>query len=236
MTSIGADGAPGALLRLLAWLSPAFPVGAFAYSHGIETAVEDGLVENALDLEGWIGAIVSGGSIFTDGVLLAHAWRAERQGDDGALAGLVARADALRGTAEAALESACQGRAFLTAVDAGWPHPRLAEFRGLLENDGREPAYAVAVGVAAALSGVPVEGAVAAFLHAAGANLVSAGVRLIPLGQRAGVQVLAALEPVIAATAAEALATGLEDLGTATWRVDLAMARHETQHVRLFRS
>lgn len=221
---------PGALLRLLSWLSPSFPVGAFAYSHGIETAVDSGLIRSAADLEGWIGAIITDGAGFADAVFLCHAWRAAACGDGACLQRVQAFAAAFRGSTEAALESSAQGRAFLAALAAGWPE---LEVKG---EAGTEPAYPCVVGAAAGLSGIALPHTAVAFLHAFAANLISAGVRLIPLGQSEGVRILAALAPVTARGAAAALATDLDDLGTATLRVDLTMARHETQHVRLFRS
>ena len=224
------EAAPDALLRLLSWLSPAFPVGAFAYSHGIETAVDAGLIRSAADLEGWIGAIVTQGAGFTDAVFLCHAWRAAASGDGESLRRVQSYAAAFRGSAEAALESSAQGRAFLTALAAGWPELAI---RG---EAGTEPAYACVIGAAAGLSGIPLPHTALAFLHAFSANLISAGVRLIPLGQRDGVRILAALAPVIQATTTRVVATDLDDLGTATLRVDWTMARHETQYVRLFRS
>lgn len=225
-----AEAAACALLRLLSWLSPAFPVGAFAYSHGIETAVDTGLIRGAADLEGLIGAIATRGAGFTDAVLVCHAWRAAASGDSEGLRRVQSYAAAFRGSAEAALESSAQGRAFLAALAAGWPE------LAVQSEDGTEPAYACVIGAAAGVGGIPLADTAVAFLHAFSANLVSAGVRLVPLGQRDGVRILAALAPVIARAAAAALGTGLDDLGTATARVDWTMARHETQHVRLFRS
>ena len=224
------EAVPDALLRLLSWLSPSFPVGAFAYSHGIEAALDAGLIRTAADLEGWIGAIITHGAGFADAVFLCHAWRAAACGDGEALTAVSASAAAFRGSAEAALESSAQGRAFLAALAAGWPD------LAVRSEAGTEPAYACVVGAAAGLGGIPLPDTALAFLHAFATNLISAGVRLIPLGQREGVRILAALAPVTARAAAAALGTGLDDLGTATLRVDLTMARHETQHVRLFRS
>lgn len=224
------EAAPDALLRLLSWLSPAFPVGAFAYSHGIETAVDTGLIRSAADLEGWIGAIIAHGAGFADAVFLCHAWRAAASGDGESLRRVQSCAAAFRGSAEAALENSAQGRAFLIALAAGWPE------LAVQSEAETEPAYACVVGAAAGLSGIPQAATALAFLHAVATNLISAGVRLIPLGQNEGVRTLAALAPVTARAAAAALGTGLDDLGTATVRVDLTMARHETQHVRLFRS
>jgi urease accessory protein len=224
------EAAPDALLRLLSWLSPALPIGAFAYSHGIETAVDAGLIRSAADLESWIGAIITHGAGFADAVFVCQAWRAAARGDGEALKAVNVFAAAFRGSAEAALESSAQGRAFLAALAAGWPDLFLQS------ETGTEPAYASVVGAAAALGGIPQPDTAVAFLHSVATNLISAGVRLIPLGQREGVRILAALAPLTARAAAAAVATDLDDLGTATVRVDWTMARHETQHVRLFRS
>ena len=226
----------GGLCRLLTWLSPSFPVGAFSYSHGIEFAVEAGLVTTADDLRGWIETVLRYGSGRMDAILLAHAWQAERE-EDRVLAIAVAEwADACRGTAELGLERRAQGRAFLDAIDAAAPHPRLADHRALLATIDRPPAYACVVGVAAAVHGIALAPTAIAHLQAFTANLVSAGVRLIPLGQRAGLSVLAALEPAVIAVAATAPGCTLDDITTATWIADWASAGHETQYTRLFRS
>jgi len=229
-----ADGQ--ALLRLMTWLSPAFPVGGFSYSHGIEYALEAGLVRDADALRDWIEGVLRFGAGRNDAILLGCAWRAEAARDDERLADVLAWADAFRGTAELALESAAQGRAFLAAVRAAWPHPRLDALASPAADCARPPAYPVAVGVACAVAGIGEAAARLAFLHAFAANLVSAGVRLIPLGQSDGLRVLAALEPVVREVSAEAAGLDLSDLGAAAWMADWCSARHETQYTRLFRS
>ncbi|MEI8152135.1 MAG: urease accessory UreF family protein, partial [Hyphomicrobiales bacterium] len=98
------------------------------------------------------------------------------------------------------------------------------------------PAYPVAVGVAAAGHGISLEPALHAFLHAVTANLISAGVRLVPLGQSDGQRLLAALESVVKAAAQRALVTSLDEVGSAALRADLVSQLHETQYTRLFRS
>lgn len=224
------------LCRLLTWLSPSFPVGAFSYSHGIESAVDGGLVTTADDLHAWIEAILHHGSGRMDAILLAHAWRAESEEDRQRAITVAEWADACRGTAELALESRAQGQAFLDALDAAAPHRRFAEYRAMLAAIDRPPAYACVVGIAAAIHGIALAPTATAFLHAFAANLVSAGVRLIPLGQRAGLAILAALEPAVIAVATAAPGCALDDMATATWVADWASARHETQYTRLFRS
>lgn len=224
------------LCRLLTWLSPAFPVGAYSYSHGLEFAVETGLVTTAESLRHWIDEVLCHGSGRADAILLAEAWRAEQETDRARATAAAELADACRGTAELALESRAQGKAFLDAIDAGWPHPSLAAYRSFLSNLDRPPAYPCAVGVAAAAINVALLPTLIAYLQALAANLVSAGVRLIPLGQRAGLGVLAGLEPSIIAVATATPNRSLDDVATSTWMVDWSSACHETQHTRLFRS
>jgi len=214
----------------VAWLSPAYPVGAYSYSSGIEWAVEVGDVRNHEALKQWLAAMVEGAG-FCDGVFFVHAWRAVADGDDRLLRAVSALAAAFAPSRERYLETTAQGRAFVETTRAAWP---CAALDRLLQSD--PVAYPIAVGVAVAGHGIPLEPALHAYLHALAANWISAGVRLIPLGQTDGQRVLAALEGVIAATATRALTTPLEEAGSATFRADLASMRHETQYTRLFRS
>ena len=220
------------LLRLLTWASPAFPTGAFSYSHGVEFAVEAGLVGNAAELQDWIGWIARHGALHADAVLLAHAYRAAETGDDGALDEIAALAAAMRGTAEMALESMQQGASFFDTAQAVWPNERMAAF---LKRNGAKPALPIAVALACT-GAIPLEETLAAYLHAAVANLVSAGVRLIPLGQTDGQRSIVALERVVTESVGRALATSLDDLASAAPMVDWTSMRHETQYTRLFRS
>jgi urease accessory protein len=231
-TELGA----AALYRLMAWLSPGFPVGGYSYSHGIEYAVEAGLVTDGPALEAWIGEILCRGAGLIDAGLLAAAFRAAQAEDHGALVAVAERAQAWRSTAETALESEAQGAAFLAAVAAGWPDPgRDAAVAGLREA-GIAPAYAVAVGLAGACAKLPAEALARAHLQAFAASLVSAGVKLVPLGQSEGVRITAALEPAVERAAALAQGTDLEDLGTSAWMTEWTSMRHERQYTRLFRS
>jgi len=224
------------LYRLMTWLSPTFPVGAFAYSHGLEYAVETEAVKDAASLTDWVGGILSFGAGRVDASLFRAGWEAIQADDDERLAWVVERADVLRGTAEMALESSAQGRAFLETLLRAWPHPRLARWYDDLVFQGREPAYGVAVAVACALTGVPLRAALLAYLNAFAANLVSAGVRLVPLGQTDGQRTLAALEADISAAVDAALGRDPDDLGSAALTVDWMSIQHETQYTRLFRS
>jgi urease accessory protein len=222
-----------ALYRLMAWLSPAYPVGAFSYSSGLEWAVEAGDIADAATLGRWLAAVIGQGSGFGDAVLFVDAHRAAAAGDDAALRAVAQFAVALVPSKERFLETTAQGRAFLDATRAAWPCAALER----LAASGEGPfAYPVAVAAAAAGHGIALEPAVAAFLQAIAANLVSACVLLVPLGQTDGQRVLAALEQPIAIAAARALATPLDELGGAVFRADIASMRHETQYTRLFRS
>lgn len=220
----------GALYRLLAWTSPAYPIGAYTYSHGIEYAVEEGLVRDRDTLTDWIGWILRHGAGFLDAVLFAESYRAT--GDDVRLAELTELGRALRGSAETALESRQQGMSFLSITRAAWPDPRLD---AAAKHLGDEVPLAIAVALAAA-GRVALEPALTGYLHAFGANLVSAGVRLVPLGQTDGQRTLAALEPIVRDTVVAALATPIEEAGSAAPMVDWTSMRHETQYTRLFRS
>jgi urease accessory protein len=226
----------GALYRLMAWLSPSFPVGAFSYSHALEAAVEEKFVTDRASLEAWVGAIVEQGAGRSDAGLFCAAWRAVSADDETAFLDTAELAAALRGTSELALESAGPGAAFLSTVRAAWLDLGIAPWADRLEKAGIAPSYCVAVALAASLAEIPLAASLTAYLHAFAANLVSAGVRLIPLGQTDGQRVIAALAPRIAAAAEVALTRPLEDLGSAAPMVDLLSMRHETQYTRLFRS
>src|SRR6266540_1815530 len=189
--------APSALYRLMAWLSPSYPVGAFSYSGGLEWAVEAGDVTDAESLQRWLAVVIGAGGGFCDAVFLVHSYRAVAADEDAALRAVAELGAAFAPSKERHLESTAQGRAFFDATRAAWP---CAALDRLIAGWDGPIAYPVAVGVAAAGHGVPVEPGLAAYLQAVAANLVSAGVRLIPLGQTDGQRVVAALEAVVAAT------------------------------------
>ena len=222
-----------ALYRLMTWLSPAFPVGAFSYSSGIEWAVEAGDITDAASLRGWLAAMLADGSGFCDGVFLAQAHRAATANDDAALREIAELAAAFVPSRERQLETSSQGRAFIDIARAAWTCDGLDE---LISACGGAIIYPVAVGIVSAAHKIPLAPAMHAFLHALVSNWISAGARLVPLGQTDSQRILAALEPVVVATAARALQATLDDLGSATFRADLASLRHETQYTRLFRS
>jgi urease accessory protein len=221
MTTIMNDAT--ATMRLLTWLSPAFPTGAYAYSHGLEWAVETHDIRDGDTLRVWLGDVIEHGTARTDTILLRHAHRAAN--DPGTLGEIVALALATAAGRERYDEALAQGRAFLRAA-AGWGVPDLPE----------DTPYAVAVGAMAGAHGIDEDTATGAYLQTVVSNLISAAVRLVPLGQTTGLRTLAALEPLILRTAAATNQATLDDLGGCALRSDLAAMRHETQYTRLFRS
>lgn len=222
-----------ALYRLMTWLSPAFPVGAFSYSSGIEWAVEAGDIHDRATFEQWLAALLTHGAGFCDAVFAAHAFRAAAAQDFSALAGIAELAAAFVPTKERQLETSTQGRAFIEIATAAWHSPPLA---ASIEACNGPIVYPIAVGIVAAAHGVPRAPTVHAFLHAVVSNWISAGARLIPLGQTDSQRLLVSLESDVAATARRALTASLDDLASATFRADLASMHHETQYTRLFRS
>lgn len=214
------------LLRLLTWLSPAFPVGAFVWSGGLERAVHDRFVRDAAGLEQWIDTALARGAGWNDAVLLAEAWRECE--NDAALDGVSELAAALAGSRQRHQETLALGEAFLAAA-VHWAEPFTGDAR-------RKIAYPVAVGAVAGRTGVALDDVLAGYLHAAASQLVSVGLRLGVCGQKQGVALLAGLEAPILALAAKAAGSTLDDLGSATVRAEIETMRHETQYSRLFRS
>ena len=232
-----------ALYRLLAWSSPGYPTGAFSYSHGLEWAVETGSVADQQTLLDYVTAVLSRGGGWIDAVLFVHAWRATRPEAEAResqvpsmLDDLTALAAAFRGSSETALESRQQGAAFLDVTRKAWPHPTLETLALRSAATNTPVAHCIAVAVACAAHDIALEPALQAYLHAIAANLVSAGARLVPLGQTRAQIAIARLAPTIATIGERALETPLDDLGTAAPVVELYSLRHETQYTRLFRS
>jgi urease accessory protein len=221
------------LSRLLVWFSPAFPIGAFSFSHGLEWAVEAGDITDRESLQDWLAALVGHGSGWSDAVLFSASHRAVEVKDLKRLKEAAELAVALQPSKERRLEATMQGDAFVKAVETAWENRGLALLRAAV---APPHALSVAAGAAAAGAGVKREEAVQAFLTGFSQNLVSAAVRLAPIGQSDGLRVLAALEPVVAEAARRAKRATLRDLGGLAFRSDIASMRHETQMTRLFRS
>jgi urease accessory protein len=231
--AMATDAACTDILPLMVWLSPSFPVGSFAYSHGIEWAVEASDVKSAETCKAWLADVLEHGAAWSDAVLLAAAHRAIETGNDAALVAVAELAAAFAPSKERRLETLKQGDAFLLAARNAWP---CSAFDRIAKAWKGETAFPVAVGVASAGHGLALLPTLEAYLVAFVSNLVSAAVRLVPLGQTDGTRIIAHLTPRAREIAARAARSSLHDIGGAAFRSDIASMRHETQHTRLFRS
>lgn len=224
------------LVRLMTMLSPAFPVGAFSFSSGLEQAATEGLVSDEARLGRWLGDLLRFGTLWNDAVLLAQSWRLAAGGRALAEVNVLGHLDelthlnelalALAGSAGRHTETTAQGAAFVQAAAQAWP----------TEGTPAEPAYPVAVGAISAHIGVALDDILPAFLNAAVTNQLQAAIRLSLTGQNGGVRLLAELEPVIVETASRASTSTLDDLGSATLIAEIAAMNHETLESRIFRT
>jgi urease accessory protein len=227
---------PRAILRLQSWLSPAFPTGSYSYSHGLEWAVEAGHIYDRKSLVDWLEADLCYGSGRNEAIFFREAWRCAVSDERAKLFEIAEMAAAFRGTSEFALESSQQAAACLATLRQVWPDGLLDWLSKTLCEHHVHAALAVVLGIRAASQGIPVGLALPAFLQSYVANLVTAGVRLIPLGQTDGQLAISELEEAVLATTAQAEKAAIEDLGSAAFMVDLCSMAHETQYTRLFRS
>jgi urease accessory protein len=217
------------LLPLFAWLSPSYPVGSYAYSHTLEWAVECGDVTSEETLLAWLKDLLSLGVGRNDAILLSHAYQTAESGDVAALGALNELALALSPSSELYLETSQPGRSFLDATLAAWPSSRLIPLKG-------DVAFPVAIGMAAAAHSIPLQVTAAAYLFGLVQTLVSAAIRLAPIGQTAGIRVCSTLVTSVQDIAQQAVELTLDDIGGSTFRADLGSFHHETQYTRLFRS
>jgi urease accessory protein len=230
------DLVPLALLRQQSWLSPAFPMGSYSYSHGLECAVGAGHIHDRKSLVDWLEADLFYGSGRNEAIFFIEAWRSATDDDCEKLLEIAELAAAFRSTSEFALETSHQATACLATLRRVWPDPVVESFSELLSEHNVPPALAVVLGARAAGQRVPYGLALPAFLQSYVANLITAAVRLIPLGQTDGQLAIADLEEAVLAASAQAEEATIRDLGSAAFMVDLASASHETQYTRLFRS
>lgn len=221
-----ADTDTTALVRLMTWLSPAFPTGAFAYSHGLEAAFHREVISTRGDLENWLATLLRQGSGWNDAVLCAEACRRASSGES--LEGLAKVGEAMAGGAERHLETMAQGSAFLAAARE-WPE-------AVPDTLTSECPLPVAIGAVAGRMGVPLQATLAAYLNTFAGNLVQSALRLGRLGQQEGVSVIAVIEPVVLDVARRASGSTLDDLGSATVMSELMGLTHETMPSRVFRS
>jgi urease accessory protein len=227
---------PLALLRLQSWLSPAFPTGSYSYSHGLEWAVDAGDINGRKSFVDWLEADLCYGSGWNEGIFFSGAWRCAVDDDRAKLIEIAELAAAFRGTSEFALESSQQGAACLATLRRVWPDRILDWLSEILCERHVQPALAVVLGIRSARLGISVSLALPAFLQSYVSSLVTAGLRLIPLGQTDGQLAIADLEEVVLAASAQAKKATIDDLGSAAFMVDFASMAHETQYTRLFRS
>src|SRR5215475_11902479 len=236
MSDAGCRFTPRALLRLQSWLSPAFPTGAYSYSHGLEWAVEARHVHDSKSLVDWLDADLCHGSGRNEAIFFSEAWRCAMNDDRIKLLEIAELAAAFRGTSEFALESSQQAAACLAMLRHVWTDLLLDWLSEKLCERRVRPALAMILGVRSARQRIPATLALPAFLQSYVANLVAAGVRLIPLGLTDGQLAIAGLEIAVLAASMQAEKSTIDDLGSAAFMVDLASMAHETQYTRLFRS
>jgi urease accessory protein len=225
-----------ALLRQQSWLSPTFPTGSYSYSHGIEWAVEAGYVHDRKSLVDWLEADLCYGSGRNEAIFFIEAWRSATDDNCEKLLEIAELAAAFRSTSEFALEALQQATACLATLRRVWTDPLIESLSEFLSDLRIAPVFSVILGVRAARQDIPATLALPAFLQSYLANLVTAAVRLVPLGQTDGQLGIADLEPAVLAASAQAEHATILDLGSAAFMVDLASASHETQYTRLFRS
>lgn len=225
-----------ALLRQQSWLSPAFPTGAYSYSHGMEWAAEAGHIHDRKSLVDWLEADLCYGSGRNEAIFFIEAWRSATDNHCKKLLEIAELAATFRGTSEFALETSQQATACLATLCRVWPDPLIESLSELLLERAVAPVLSVVLGVRAARQDIPATLALPAFLQSYLANMITAGVRLIPLGQTDGQFAIAELEPAVLSVAAQAEEATIRDLGSAAFMVDLASMLHETQYTRLFRS
>jgi len=208
-------------LTLAQWLSPAFPVGAFAYSHGLEWAIDCGDVQTQAQIRDWVAQVVQNGAGRNDMVLLAAAYRAE---NSAALNRIDATARAFAASKERLQETDLQGAAFCAAI---------SDLHGF---DVKGLTYPVALGRAAALARLPLELTAQMALQAVMSNLASIAMRLVPLGQSQGQAIIRDLTPLCMDVASAACTATLDDLSATCFLTDIAAMRHETQYARICRT
>jgi urease accessory protein len=226
-----------ALFRLMTWLSPAFPIGAFSFSHGLEWAAESGLVHDEASLENWISAGLAREFGPVNGHLLCRAWESIQNRDATAFLDALAESRALVATSEFELETTAQGGAFFSTLrQTGLEFPAMGWAETLLAASPGPLPLAFVLGLTTAAASVPLELALTAFFQAMTGNVVSAALRLMRLGQTAGQRILARLEPAVIAAARNAMHRPAADVGAAMPVLELCSILHETQYTRLFRS
>ncbi|SPJ28092.1 Urease accessory protein UreF [Falsiruegeria mediterranea M17] len=208
------------ILTLTQWFSPAYPVGAFAYSHGLEWAIDVGDVTTAEQTSAWIKEVLRHGAGWNDALFLAAAYHADAED----LADIDATARAFAASSERLKETRLQGEAFCEVTTKVWA------------TDLEHLTYPVAVGRAARLEGLPLELTTKFYLMAFVSNLAAVAMRLVPLGQTDGQRLIRDLTPLCTQITEEANCASLDDLASTSFLGDIAAMKHETQYSRIFRT
>lgn len=209
------------LLTLTQWLSPSYPVGAFAYSHGLEAAVDAGWIDDSKGLQVWLESLLEYGAGRSDGLFIAAAFNAETADQ---LVHVDAQLRAFAASKERLLETDQQGWAFGKVTSALWT------------GDYENLSYPVALGHAARVEDLPLELTITLYLQSFLSNLVAAGQRLLPIGQTEAQRIVQQLSPLCAEIAADSVEGDLNNLNATTFLSDVASMKHETQYSRIFRT
>lgn len=218
-------------LAILQLASPALPVGAYGYSEGLEMLVENGTITNADNLKFWLKSELIYGSIRLDAGVIVRAFHAVKTDDIEALKRWNLWLSAARDTEELRAASWQMGRSLMQLLGKLEP-----EILPLVHAVGYPSNYAIAFAIACAHWDINIQVCLLAYLHSWANNLITAGIKLIPLGQTAGQELLLGLQPLLTTTVEEILIMDDDDLGCCNWGLSLASMQHEIQYTRLFRS
>ena len=229
-TLMSSDLSPVAELRLWQLISPSLPVGAYAYSAGLETAIESGWVVDTESLQQWVAGQLEAGLAGLDLPVLRRLHRAWAQGDDHAVTAWTTRLLASRESAELRAEDIHIGRALARLLNGlGIESAAVLDRRHAVS-------FATAFALAAHAWSIPVDVACRAYAWAWCENQVAAAIKLIPLGQSDGQRALAIIAEAIPAAVDSAAALPDGEIGATTPGLGMASSWHETQYTRLFRS
>ena len=218
-------------LAILQLASPALPVGAYGYSEGLEMLVENGTITNIENLQDWLKSELIYGSIRLDAAIMVRGFYAIQSGDMQALKRWNLWLSAARDTEELRAASWQMGRSLMQLL--GKLEPDILPVVNAVGYPGN---YAIAFAIACAHWDINIQAALLAYLHSWANNLITAGIKIIPLGQTAGQELLLGLQPLLITTVGEILTMADDDLGCCNWGLSLASMQHETQYTRLFRS
>ena len=201
---------------LFSWFSPNFPIGSFNFSHGLEAAVEMKFIHDSFTLENWISNLITDGSGKTDVILLSNAYRGKNINE---------LALALCPSKERWIESIKLGKSFSKNIRDNWSYN--------IEDDLTFP---VALGKAGSFFSIPLDQLLIIFLQSFASNLITFGIKHIPLGQSAGQKILINLIPVIQAQSMKYKNYDITDIGSSAFISDLASMYHENLKNRIYQT